>query len=86
MKIYEPTKKQEDALWSHLQNYYDNIYELNHEFTASENDYYDAVDEKDKEEQKKCLNDMAMINKRIEAIYKAATLIATAYKETETLF
>lgn len=86
MKIYKPTKEQEDALWSHLKNYYDNIYDLSHEFSATEDDYYDAVDEKDEEAQKIYLNDMAMINKRIKAIYKAATLIATAYKETETLF
>ena len=86
MKIYKPTKEQEDALWSHLKNYYDIIGNLNYEFSATEDDYYDALDEKDKEWQEKYLTYMGMINKRIETIYQAAELIQTAYKETERLF
>jgi outer membrane receptor for ferric coprogen and ferric-rhodotorulic acid len=86
MNIYTPTKQEEDALFSHLKNYYDNIYELNHEFNFSLNSYDEALQRKDKEWQEQCINDMEMLNQRIKAIYKGANLIATAYKETETLY
>jgi hypothetical protein len=86
MNIYKPTQQEEDALWSHLKNYYDNIYELNNEFEFSLNNYDEALQRRDKDWQEQCIDDMDMINQRIEAIYKAANLIATAYKKTECLF
>jgi hypothetical protein len=86
MKPYKPTQQEVDALYKHLENYSYDLYTLNHEFNFSLNNYDEALQRRDKDWQEKCIDDMDMINQRIEAIYKAANLIATAYKKTECLF
>ena len=85
MNIYEPTKQEEDALWSHLKNYHDVLVDYGFEFIFQANNYDEALQRKDKEWQEQCINDMEMLNQRIEAIYKGANLIANAFEETKQL-
>lgn len=86
MNIYTPTQQEEDAVYNHLKSYHDVLIDYNFQFIYQSTEYDEALQMRDKDWQEECIDNMDMINKRIEAIYKGANLIATAYKKTECLY